>query len=524
MVYNILVLYTGKTLCSFVKDGNKMSASKEKRVRQSKKTDMLSKRTGIENEKEKQDRKFRRNTWLVIIAVAVFAIFVLIFNSNLFYTGMPAIKINNTEYSAAEATYYYKTAYFEFTDMYGEYVQYFFSTDKPLKDQQYSEEKTWADYFEETALESMKRVTMLCDEAEKAGFTLSQEDIDSLNASIESLRTQIMMSGSYANLNQYFFSVYGKGCDEEVVKRCSERAYLASSYYSEVYDGFTYTDGEIENYYNEHADEYDNFNYLSCYVTAIEDEENGVDSEAAMAIAKAAAETIAKAETQEKFKAIAADVTDSSVDTSHTSGKNLSSTYGDWFTDAARREGDTTTYEYENGGVYAFYFISREDNNYKTINVRHILASVTKDDNGEYTDEAKAEALEKIESIYNEWLEGDATEDSFGQLAMKYTDDTGSYDTGGLYENVYKYAMVEEFNNFCFEPGRKPGDVGIVYGASSSYEGYHLIYFVGEDEELYKIQIARNDMRSDDYNIWEEEQLSGYEFEKQFAYRFANKV
>ena len=34
--------------------------------------------------------------------------------------------------------------------------------------------------------------------------------------------------------------------------------------------------------------------------------------------------------------------------------------------------------------------------------------------------------------------------------------------------------MVQAFNDWCFESGRKPGDVGLV---ETTY-GYHLIYFV----------------------------------------------
>ena len=50
--------------------------------------------------------------------------------------------------------------------------------------------------------------------------------------------------------------------------------------------------------------------------------------------------------------------------------------------------------------------------------------------------------------------------------------------------------MVQEFNDFCFG-GHKSGDVGIVYGESSGYAGYHLVYFVGEGE-LYSSLIARD--------------------------------
>ena len=60
--------------------------------------------------------------------------------------------------------------------------------------------------------------------------------------------------------------------------------------------------------------------------------------------------------------------------------------------------------------------------------------------------------------------------------------------------------MVPEFDAFCFE-GHKSGDTGIVYGESSGYAGYHVMYYVGEGD-LYSNVIAENAMRSDAVSAW----------------------
>ena len=70
--------------------------------------------------------------------------------------------------------------------------------------------------------------------------------------------------------------------------------------------------------------------------------------------------------------------------------------------------------------------------------------------------------------ILAEFNSGDKTEDSFAELANKYSEDEGSNTNGGLYENIAKGQMVQEFNDFCFAD-HKAGDTGIVYGESSSY-------------------------------------------------------
>ena len=78
--------------------------------------------------------------------------------------------------------------------------------------------------------------------------------------------------------------------------------------------------------------------------------------------------------------------------------------------------------------------------------------------------------------------------------------DTGSNTNGGLYENIAKGQMVEEFDSFCFG-GHKPGDTAIVYGSNGNYAGYHVMYFVGEGD-LYSNVIAGNALRSEALNTW----------------------
>ena len=131
------------------------------------------------------------------------------------------------------------------------------------------------------------------------------------------------------------------------------------------------------------------------------------------------------------------------------------------------------------------------------------------DADGSYSEEELTAARDSIESIRDEWLAGEATEESFAALAEQYSEDTGSNTNGGLYENVPHGQMVEEFDRFLFE-GHKSGDTGIVYGESASYAGYHVMYYVGEGKQ-YSDVIAENSLRSNDMNAWLEETTADYE-------------
>ena len=121
------------------------------------------------------------------------------------------------------------------------------------------------------------------------------------------------------------------------------------------------------------------------------------------------------------------------------------------------------------------------------ISVRHILIQPAEtDENGDYTEEAWAEAQTEAERIYAEWEAGEHTEDSFAQLAMQYSVD-GSASSGGLYEDVYPGMMVTEFNDWCFADGRAVGDSGIV----KTKFGYHVMFYSGVTDEIYWITAAK---------------------------------
>ena len=171
---------------------------------------------------------------------------------------------------------------------------------------------------------------------------------------------------------------------------------------------------------------------------------------------------------------------------------SVDSSIADWLFDSARTEGDTTYIVSDSGVYYVLYYISRSTNEYQLPNVRHILISVS-----DTTDEAAMEeARTKAESILTEYEAGEHTADAFGALAKEYTDDSNG-DEGGLYENITPGQMVTEFNDWCFDESRQPGDTGIV---ETSY-GVHVMYFDSFGNS-YRNTLVENALRTADYNAW----------------------
>lgn len=523
-----------------------MSASTEKKNRVAARAAGTDRKTKAAEEAARKKKESNRN-WTIGIVVTVLVIaLIILFNSNFIYSSTTAVKVGGESYSPAQVSYYYANQYMTFVNNYGSYASLFgLDTTNGMSglDSQectmLEEGGTWKDYFLQSATSMLEQYTALTKYAEENGIELTAEEIQEIDDQLDSLEQSVTAYG-YTNLGVYFSTNYGKGVTRNVVREETIRTALATKAYNAYSDSLEYTDAELEEYYTglEGASDIFDYAYYTVYAETetVTDEEGNETQEAndeTMAAAKASAEAILAAYEADKENTDAVAKLDAAIATagiegtatqaSPTAGSSLSSAYKEWMMDA-RTAGDATVAE--NTGASAYYvvvFLDRDDNSYKTVNVRHILIKAEADENGEYTDEAKQAAKAKIEEIYDEFKSGDMTEDSFATLANLYSEDSGSNTNGGLYEAVYKNEMVEEFNDFCFAEGRKAGDTGIVYGESSGYAGYHLVYYSGEGE-IYSNVIARNALSSEALEAWMEELVAANPSETRGAIHYVGKI
>lgn len=146
-------------------------------------------------------------------------------------------------------------------------------------------------------------------------------------------------------------------------------------------------------------------------------------------------------------------------------------------------DGDIEAYFAEHAQELAQEEITKDSGN--LVDIRHILVAVqggTEDEDGDVTysqeewDTCKAAAQE----LLDQWLAGEATEESFAQLAYEHSEDTGSNTNGGLYASLdADSGFVQEFIDWYMDESRKPGDYGLL---QTSY-GYHVMYFSGSEAE-----------------------------------------
>ena len=550
-----------------------MGASKQKKIRQQQREEGVEKRQ-LAAEKAKKEAKTR--TWkitLVVILIVILTIPLFVFNSPLLHRNFTAVTIGDVQFNAAEFSFYYRTAYFNFLNANSQFLELLgLNPNAPLHRQPYplNEEMTWADHFRESALNTMRGLTMLYLEARDAGFELSEEARDELEFNREMLRNAYQGTG-FRNINAYLAAVYGRGVNFNIVSRLIEREFIAHNFHAYKMASFTYTESELEAFYAERADEFDRFIFLSYFVDGTEPdepqfpgieedlppvgddpgdmeyaddeedegEEPQPDDRTSMERARDLADAIiARTEAESaptggndedpdadtadptgvnRFINAVYDLTGAWTSPATTQGVNLPSLFAEWLLDETRTAGDMTIIETETG-YHVLYFAHRENNNYRTVNVRHILIMSALDEYGNCSEEAEAEARARAEEILAQWLEGDADEDSFAELANAYSDDHGSNTRGGLYEDIFRNQMVPAFNDWCFDEARQPGDTGIVFN-KGAYCGYHIIYFVGHGA-LHRHLIAEGHMRAYDYTAWETTMLENYPAVLGFTARF----
>lgn len=504
-----------------------MSASQDKKRRSDERA-LGTERRQVASQKETKARKQSKIKWTVgTVIVVLLVAAILLGNSSLFYTARPALQVGDVKYSSAEVNYAYRTAYLSFCNQYSSILSSIgFDTSKPLDEQKctISEEfDTWDDYFKDAGKQNLVQVTALCDAAEKAGITLDEDDQHAVDEQFSYIELSAKQY-KYSSVSKYLQAVYGNGVTKKVARHMLELSQLASKYSQQQYDSYTYTPEQIAANYAENKNSYDVFNYQYFFVQAETEETTDADGKASsaataatMAAAKATADKIAAAthDADSFAAAVTANVpattaadgkttTPSVTVNTNTKGSSASSAaYADWLYSAERAANDVTVVEQENSGYYVVLFQSRDNNDYNTVSARHILIKAEDSDNdGTYSDEEKQKAKVAIDDVYERWEKSGQTEDDFAQLVNSFSQDSGSNTKGGLYEHIYKGQMVQEFNDFCFDPARKPGDVGMVFNESDSYCGYHLVYFVGQGER-YCDYLADQALRSADFEKWE---------------------
>ena len=516
-----------------------MSASDKKKLRKELEAASL---TDKQLSQKKEDKQLKTQTMtfivvmILVVAIALSSMGMNWYNS----TGIPArsttaLTVGDYELSNVDLNYYfidsvnafYDDAYEQYSTYTALYVQLYYGLDMTvaLNAQYYNENtgETWADYFLNDAIGYAEATYVLYGKAMEAGFELNETQQANLNTSLSNAKASAVYYG-YSSLDDYLKAYYGSGANEETFTNYYTVNAIADAYYSAYADTLTYTREELDTFSEENYNAYSTFDYAYYYINikyflpegveladATEEQRND-----AAAAAKAAADALTVNNNLDDLNTaisameINAESTVSATEFTKTVYSNISTVYSAWVVDTTRTPGEATVVEYESDtdedelldGYYVVLFQGREDYTEPMRAVRHILINfeggTTENGTTVYSDEEKQTALDKAQALYDQWVADGATEEDFIALVADNSGDTGSNANGGLYENVYNGYMLESFNDWLFDETRQPGDHGIV----ETVHGYHLMYYVGEEEISYRDYCIEYTLRSTDVSEW----------------------
>ena len=523
-----------------------MSSSKKKQLR---KEQYMTERQASAAQEQKKLKRYTLTFWVVIAVVA--SIFVGAIVSaplkNMIYKNTDAIKVGDHVLSSVDVNYFYIDAVSNYVNENSQYLQFIMDPTKPLNEQILNKETgdTWADNFMMSAKNAIKSTYALYDMAVKNGHKLTEDEQKSIDSTLSTYELYAYYYG-YKNVDAYLRATYGNGASEKSYRNYLEVSAMANSYLVAYSDSLEYTAQDLLDYQAKKPYEFNSYTYavyelkVNSFLQGGTKDEKGnttySDEEKAAAVkaAEEAANLLAGGEYQdlEAFdKAIHALPINKDKPTTASTKNNdvlysrLSSRFQDWLigkvesedkdaepTFVERKEGELTVIVNKSGsgenevinGYYVVRFGSKETNDFAMKDVRHVLIKFeggkTDSTTGvtTYTDAEKAAAKEKAEKLLKEWKEaGDLSEESFAELAKKNSKD-GNAAQGGLYEKVFPGQMVDNFENWLYDAERKVGDVDIV---ESPY-GYHIMFFVGDNEQTFRDYMITNVKRNEDVTNW----------------------
>lgn len=372
-------------------------------------------------------------------------------------------KIGDSTLTNGQLQVYYWMNVSDFVNYYGSYVSYFgLDLKKPL-DQQLYDEKTgqsWQQFFLQAALDNWKREQALTLDAQKNGFVLGaeyQEYLDNLETTLK----EAAEKEKFESIEAMLKADMGAAADLPTYRYYMDRYYIGNLYYEEAYRKVEVTLEELEEYFKENAE-----SLKSSY--GVDKESGNVSGmDYVMFFPEGAnAENI----TTQKFDQAAWD-----------SAKAKAQALMDkWVSEGATAEAFANMIAEANkkdnaSGASAGKVLTGLNQYFSAeVDVRHVLLQPK-----DKTDAAWEECRKQAQALLDSWVAGGATEEAFAKMAKDYTADSNG-DKGGLYENVTKGQMVEEFDAWIFDNSRQPGDYGLV---KTTY-GYHIMYFVHADRDV----------------------------------------
>lgn len=419
--------------------------------------------------------------------------------------GNVALKVNDTPVSIGMYNYYYSCISQNYIS-YANSGYYDLDTTKSYDVQTTTnsdgKEVSWSQLFKDETIKQIQYITTYYEKAMAEGVTLSASQEKSVKSTLETLKDTA--TSSNVSVDKYISDTYGDYCGYATIEKMLKQCYIAENYYQKLSVSKKFTDKEIQKYFKENKNEYENVTFAYLQVPYEND-----DATATMEKCQKYVKKIKSEDDMKKLIPVAckdmidnyvqqgyaqdaescAELLSANIEVSITAKETgIVEEAVNWLFDDSTKVGDVNAFDdSKNKVVYIFYKVSEpQTDNEEVYSVRHILIMPdgvdTSSSDINLTDEQLAEARKKAQKILDKFNAGGKTELEFAKLAEKYSKDIQSTSSGtsgiygGLCGGVQQGTMVKSFNDWSMDDSRKYGDTGIV---DSKY-GCHIMFFISK--------------------------------------------
>ena len=416
----------------------------------------------------------------VVIVLAVFALVISFPIRNYLTVNGTYITVGGEKISQVEYDYHFNVVKNNYYAQYSYYLSMFgIDLSGDLTKQMYSDTLTWQDFFDKMTVEDIRNTKALVAKADEAGFTY--------DADAEYARFRETLTAAAKNVGmgekEYLAASYGTYATEDRIKPFVLETLKSEKYYEAVAEAKAPSEEELTAYYTENKEDHDSVDYRMTTIDAklpteptdladpveetAENEEGSEEKayEPSEAEIEFAMKT-AKVEANNAVKEL-----DSAELIENAKKTTLASDVAAWLFDESRKPGDTTVIE--NTSAHRYYCVKFEK--------RYLDETPSADARVIVVDEGDAQA------IYDEWKNGEATEDSFAVLADQYNNQQYASSEGGLLEGLLPDSVTSSIGEWLFDEPRKAGDATAIVGGED--ESSYVLYYVGENDPEWKLSI-----------------------------------
>lgn len=403
------------------------------------------------------------------------------------------ITVGDEKITQVEFDYNYALTKNSYLNSNASYFSMFGIDSSTIDGEMYSADMTFAEYFEQLAVQNIINTKSLKKAADEAGFTYDTSlEYDMF---VADLTAEAASAG--VNLDDYVKASYGSLATLDRLEDIIKETMVTAAFYGEKANEKMPTEDEINAYYEADKVSYDSVDYHMTIVeaelpTTNPDGTTPVDEEGNEVAYEPTDEEVATAMAAAKVKAEEAAAT---VATDGEEYINVQEVYinglvSDWLFDEARVAGDTYVAE---DTTYDRYLVVSFDGRYR-------------DDTPAVDMRALVSTALDAQTILDEWSAGDKTEASFINLVTRY-DEAGMSANGGLYEGVNPANLPDELQAWVKDEARVAGDT---FAINIEGDGNYVCYYVAKNDPYWMITI-RSNLLNENMNNYLAELAQGWE-------------